>query len=282
MNLKQNTAPFSSLLTASLTALLLISATAQAQTSPKNKSDLWVEKVVAQGVPEDAIKKLMAFRQDNLGKAFNQEVYTCLGKPEGSLRPCEEKKRIRSSKEVVLTDHPYAVIVDYRQSSMSERLFIIHLPTGKVTRMPVTHGKNSGALYAYKFSNIKDSKQSSLGIYILGETYSGGYGSTIRMYGLQGSNNQAYHRDIVMHGAFYAAPDFTQRLNPKTKLPFNRLGVSWGCPAVSMKNAKTWFPLLKDGALIYHYHAELEEAAQSGQEVVGPNLEALPSITAAQ
>jgi len=100
------------------------------------------------------------------------------------------------------------------------------------------------------------------------------------MYGLQGSNDQAYNRDIVMHGADYASTDFPKRENYRTKKPFARLGVSWGCPAVAFSNAKKWFPRLKEGALIYHYHPELEAAAQTGREVTGTNREEL--VTAAE
>lgn len=228
--------------------------------------------ILAGGVPAEALEKLLNFRSENLGKKFQQETYTCIGKPE-SLRPCEEEKRQRTSREISIIDHPYLVIIDFRESSLVERMFIIHLPTGQVTRMQVTHGKNTGNLYAHKFSNIKDSKQTSLGIYMLGEPYVGGYGSTLRMYGLQGSNDQAYNRDIVMHGAPYAAGEFPHSENYKTKKPYGRLGVSWGCPAIALKNAKKWFPLLKDGALVYHYQPELEDAAQTGREVMGIDKE---------
>ena len=230
--------------------------------------------ILEQCVPAELLERALKFRSENMGRTFQQDVYTCSDKPEGSVRPCEENKRSRSSKEVTLTDHPYLLIVDFRQPSVNERLYIIHLPTAKVTKVQVTHGKNTGELYAYKFSNIKDSRQSSLGIYILGEPYNGQYGSTLRMYGLQGSNDQAYNRDIVMHGAPYASPDFPKSQNYKTKKPYGRLGVSWGCPAISLPNAKKWFPILKNGALIYHAHPELETGAQNGREVMGTNPEA--------
>lgn len=225
--------------------------------------------ILGQGVPADLLDRALQFRTENLGRTFTQEVYVCADKPEGSVRPCDEDKRSRSTREIQLPDHPYMVIIDFRQSSLQERLYLIHLPTGKVERMQVTHGKNSGELYAHRFSNIKDSKQTSLGIYMLGEPYTGGYGNTLRMYGLQGSNDQAYNRDIVMHGAPYAAADFPKTTNYRTNKPYGRLGVSWGCPAISLKNAKKWFSQLQGGALIYHAYPELEAAAQNGREVVG-------------
>lgn len=268
-----------SLATAALSVALGLSPLAQAQTAaetttaPTEQKELIASAVrtliLSQGVPAEAFDRLLKFRAENLGQSPQQDVYTCIGKTETTVRPCEEEKRQRASREIKIADHPYVVIIDFRESSMVERMFIIHLPTGKVNRMQATHGKNSGNLYAYKFSNIKDSKQTSLGIYMIGEPYNGGYGSTLRMYGLQGSNNQAYNRDIVMHGAHYASKEFPKSENHQTKKPFGRLGVSWGCPAIALSNAKKWFPILKEGALVYHYQPELEEAAQSGREVSG-------------
>lgn len=257
---------------------VLFSTNLLAQTTPDVKPSTEVDavkkaQILEQGVPAELLERVLKFRAENVGKTYQQETYTCSDKPEGSIRPCDENKRSRSTREVTVPDHPYVVIADFRQASIQERLYIINLTDAKVTKLQVTHGKNSGDLYAYKFSNIKDSRQTSLGIYMLGEPYNGHYGSTLRMYGLQGSNDQAYNRDIVMHGAPYASPDFQNQINYKTKKPYGRLGVSWGCPAIALKNAKKWFPILKEGALIYHAHPDLEEIAQNGREVVGKNLE---------
>ncbi|MFN7728949.1 MAG: murein L,D-transpeptidase catalytic domain family protein [Bdellovibrio sp.] len=231
------------------------------------------EKILSQGVPAQALDQLVRYFDQNNGREYRQDIYICDGQEPTNVKPCEEKKRKTSERTVKLAVHSYGVIIDYTKSSLEQRYFLINWKTGEVTKMLATHGKNTGDLYAYRFSNIKDSRQTSLGIYITGETYTGSYGSTLRLYGLQRSNDQAYHRDIVMHGAWYADASFAKSINPKTKLPFGRLGVSWGCPAIAPSLAKRVFPLLKDGAMVYHFHPELEESAQTGREVRGPNLE---------
>ena len=228
-----------------------------------------LEKVLEQGVPEQAFWDLQNFRSKNLHQEFTQDTYVCKNKTEADVKPCPEKDRTPSNRRIKIPDHSYAIIIDYSRSSIEERLFLIHLRTGLVRKFLVTHGKGSGnGGFAYKFSNVKDSQQTSLGIYMLGEVYEGSYGATMRMYGLEKSNDQAYRRDIVMHGAWYADRSFMTDENPNTKRPYGRLGVSWGCPAVSPAHQKELVPLLREGALIYHYHPELQvEARWTGEEV---------------
>lgn len=226
------------------------------------------EKVTAQGVPAEAFRDLQDFLRVNAGKEFVQDVYTCKGKDEASVKPCSESERSKAVRTVTLKPRDHAVIVDYTKPSTEERFYVIRLKTGAVEKMLGTHGQGSGnGAVAYKFSNVKDSRQTSLGMYLLGEVYSGSYGPTMRMYGLEKSNDQAYNRDIVMHGAWYADKSFLKKTNPKTKRPYGRLGVSWGCPAVSLGDQKRLVPLLKEGALIYHYHAELQAASRLGGPV---------------
>ncbi|MNL80121.1 hypothetical protein D3C87_2068820 [compost metagenome] len=80
----------------------------------------------------------------------------------------------------------------------------------------------------------------------------------------------AYHRDIVMHGAWYAGEEFINTIDPKTGMKFGRLGLSWGCPAVPLSEIQTLITLLQNGGLIMHYHGLLMDAALSGAEVTAP------------
>ncbi|HRO66760.1 MAG TPA: murein L,D-transpeptidase catalytic domain family protein [Pseudobdellovibrionaceae bacterium] len=242
----------------------LIGCSAEAALS---ETELFSE-VTAQGVPAEAFRDVQDFLKNNLDKEFVQDAYTCKGREETSVRPCSESDRTKATKVVTVKAHDYAVIVDYTRPSTEERFFVINMKTGEVEKMLGTHGQGSGnGAVAYKFSNVKDSRQTSLGMYLLGEVYSGNYGPTLRMYGLEKSNDQAYNRDIVMHGAWYADKSFLKKTNPNTKKPYGRLGVSWGCPAVSLGNQKRLVPLLKEGALIYHYHAELQAESRLGGPV---------------
>lgn len=243
--------------------LSVLALSANAQIAPELQ-----KKIVQQGVSADALSRLSKFMYENSGRSFNQDVYTCQDKPEGSVRPCDEPKRDRSSKVVTLETPQYVAIVDYTLPSSKRRFHFIDLKTGAVQSYYSSHGIGSGnGDYAYKFSNKKDSRQTSLGIYLTGEVYYGKYGKTLRMYGLQKSNDQAYNRDIVMHGAWYVGEDFMKSINNKTKEPYGRIGVSWGCPAVSTAIAAKLIPLLQGGSLIMHYHSSLYEASMSGRAV---------------
>lgn len=51
----------------------------------------------------------------------------------------------------------FLTIIDYTEPSTSKRLFLIDLDSGDVKRLLVSHGKNSGKLYATRFSNRPDS-----------------------------------------------------------------------------------------------------------------------------
>ncbi|WP_413293409.1 murein L,D-transpeptidase catalytic domain family protein [Bdellovibrio sp. HCB185ZH] len=247
-----------------LVSVLLTLMTATAIAGPA--SDV-MAKIVSQGVPTDALDRMVRFLDENHGRSFQQSTYDCAKWPD-TIRPCDESER-RPTTTVVTLEYPELVsIVDFTQASTSRRFFLINLRTGDVIRYYVAHGKGSGnSNYATRFSNIKDSKQTSLGFYLAGGIYSGSYGKTLRMYGLQPSNDQAYNRDIVLHGAWYVGEDFINSKNPKTGQPFGRLGVSWGCPALSLSMASKVIPQIQQGSVILHYHKDLMEAAMTGNEV---------------
>ena len=76
------------------------------------------------------------------------------------------------------------------------------------------------------------------------------------LHGLEeGFNDQAYNRAIVMHGAPYVSESFVER--------WNRLGRSWGCPALSVEAAPKVIDYLKDGALLFAYYPDERWLEQS-------------------
>lgn len=246
--------------------LFLLSTPAFSSVSPE-----LFQKITAQGVPNGALSRLLEFMYNFKDRSFLQDTYICAGADPANAKPCEESKRIRSNKMVTLGSPRWVAIIDYGALSTEQRFFLIDLAFGDVFRIYASHGSGSGkSNIASTFSNIKDSKQTSLGIYLAGETYNGKYGSSLRMYGLQGSNSQSYHRDIVMHGAWYAGEEFINTVDPKTGLKFGRLGLSWGCPAVPLTEIKNLIALLQNGGLIMHYHSLLMDSALSGAEVTAP------------
>ncbi|MFA6151430.1 MAG: murein L,D-transpeptidase catalytic domain family protein [Chitinophagaceae bacterium] len=139
-------------------------------------------------------------------------------------------------------------VADYSLSSNVPRLWIIDLRNNKVLQNTyVAHGQGTGEEFAEHFSNRENSHQSSLGFYVTGETYNGGHGLSLYLFGMDNQyNSAAYSRSVVMHGASYVSESFIQQNQ--------RLGRSWGCPAVSEELAPEIINCLKDGTCLFIYH----------------------------
>ena len=143
-------------------------------------------------------------------------------------------------------------LIDFRLSSTRKRMWVIDLNTNKLLYYRlVAHGKNTGGEYARSFSNIRYSNKSSLGFYITGENYTGKHGLSLRLDGMEpGFNDLARQRAVVMHGAAYVSTDFIKL--------YGRLGRSFGCPAIAMKNHKEIIKMLANKSLLFIYSPELE------------------------
>jgi hypothetical protein len=142
-------------------------------------------------------------------------------------------------------------IIDYSKPSTERRLWVVDLKRAKVLfNTWVTHGKNSGNLNATSFSNEPGSLKSSLGVFLTTrEAYVGGNGYSLRLQGLErGINDNAYRRDIVFHGAWYATSNVVKK--------YGLLGRSWGCPAVSEDTARPLIDTIKDNTLVIAYYPD--------------------------
>lgn len=122
-------------------------------------------------------------------------------------------------------------IIDYSLPSTQKRFWLFDLKKSKLLLEDfVAHGKNTGENVAQVFSNTPGSLQSSLGLFRAGSRYTGKHGTSLRLIGLEpGFNDAAYERAIVIHGADYVDPKFIQK--------HQRLGRSFGCPALSPESA---------------------------------------------
>ena len=132
-------------------------------------------------------------------------------------------------------------LIDFKQHNSRERFYIVDMESGRVEKYLVAHGKNSDSNfdgYATKFSNVNDSKMSSLGFYLTAETYSGAHGYSLRLDGLSTTNSNARVRDIVMHAADYVTPG-------------KKIGRSFGCPAVETRYHQQIIDQIKEGSLLY-------------------------------
>jgi hypothetical protein len=238
-----------------------------------------LEKIVSSGVPDTSLQRILNLLKTRGGQASRQDVYRCKDKPPESVKPCEDSQRLPGTKDIQIIDNPrYAIIVDFARPSTQERFFLVDFQTGNVRKFLTTHGRGSGkGQWAHKFSNIKNSSQSSLGLYQTGEIYRGAHGETVRMYGLETSNNRSYVRDIVLHEAHYARASFIKKINPNTGLPYDRLGLSWGCPAISPEALEQLMPLFKSAPVVVDlYHPDLMNDALSGAEVQVPEPSPVP------
>ncbi len=141
-------------------------------------------------------------------------------------------------------------IIDYSLPSSRERFFVINL-TRKylIYKTLVAHGRNSGELYALRFSNKVRSHQSALGFYITGDPYLGGQGYSMILNGIDtGYNDQARLRAIVIHGADYATESYIKQ--------YGRLGRSFGCPALPPEVNTEIIDLIKKGSVVFGFYPD--------------------------
>jgi hypothetical protein len=141
-------------------------------------------------------------------------------------------------------------VIDYSKPSFMKRMAIIELKTGRQSFYRVAHGKNSGELFARRFSDTPESNMSSLGLFRAGEQYYGDHGLALRLDGLDSlRNGNAAKRDIVLHKAGYVSIPFIL-LNTIT-FHGPRIGRSNGCFVVSNRDIGEVVEKLTGGGFIY-------------------------------
>lgn len=144
-----------------------------------------------------------------------------------------------------IVNRNYITIIDYSLHSKSERLYLINVNTGKVDKLHVAHGRGSDEDHngmADSFSNSPNSKKTSLGFFLTAETYIGQHGYSLRLDGLSSTNSNARARAIVIHGADYV------------KKGLDKMGRSYGCPAVDKQLSKNFIDKIKGGSLLFSYY----------------------------
>lgn len=154
-------------------------------------------------------------------------------------------EKIKNMKK--LADTSLITIIDFSKPSYQKRLFIIDMVHVKLLHVNlVAHGKNSGKEWATTFSNISESYKSSPGFYVTGNTYMGGNGYSLKLFGIErGINDNAYKRAIVMHGAPYVCPGFISSQG--------YIGRSQGCPAVPVNDARKIINTIDNGTCLFIY-----------------------------
>lgn len=166
-------------------------------------------------------------------------------------------------------------ICDYGVHSSRQRFYLVNLPREEVQAFHVSHGSGSdrnhdGWLDSY--SNREGSHASSRGAYVTWEWYQGRYGTSVRLGGLEASNEAALRRYIVMHRAKYAEPAHLER--------WGKMGRSQGCFVFGTADFQQILLNLSGGRLLYTDSLGLQEdgAMLSREEQMAlnkPNMQML-------
>ncbi|MEM0970116.1 MAG: murein L,D-transpeptidase catalytic domain family protein [Verrucomicrobiota bacterium] len=141
-------------------------------------------------------------------------------------------------------------VLDFTLPSYLPRLQLYRRGRPSSARLLCSHGRGSGECVPHSFSNTHRSNQTSLGLYRVGSIYTGKYGKSLRLHGLEkGKNDQAYSRSIVLHAAWYADREVIVQNILEGYGP--RLGRSRGCPAISPSDLETVLASLPPGSYLY-------------------------------
>lgn len=145
-------------------------------------------------------------------------------------------------------------IADFGLHSAKPRFHLVNMERGEVHSLHVSHGTGSDREHdgwLKQFSNVEGSNATSRGAYVTWEWYNGRYGTSVRLGGLDPSNDAALRRYIVMHRAAYAEPSHLDK--------WGRLGRSNGCFAFGDEQFRTALLTLSGGRLLYADSLGLEE-----------------------
>ena len=143
-------------------------------------------------------------------------------------------------------EHDRIAIADFALSSDEPRLHVINLGDGRACSLLVAHGSGSDPDHSgwlQRFSNEFDSNASSRGAFSTADYYVGKHGLSQRLLGLDATNNNAFDRAIVIHGAWYA--------NEAMLHKHGKLGRSQGCFAVGEQLLETLFDSLGKGRMLF-------------------------------
>jgi hypothetical protein len=112
-----------------------------------------------------------------------------------------------------VTNKNYVTFVDFSLPTSERRMYVIDLRDGHGKKYLVAHGSGSDPEMTgrpYRFSNTEDSNMSSLGIYLTGIVVppedSPKHANSMYLYGLESTNDNAFTRHILLHGAWYVKP----------------------------------------------------------------------------
>jgi L,D-transpeptidase catalytic domain len=148
--------------------------------------------------------------------------------------------------DVRITERRIMGVADFSIHSATPRFHLINVENGQSEALLVAHGRGSDPDHSgmlQNFSNVPGSEATSSGAYLVGESYVGKYGLSRRLIGLDGENNLAEPRAIVIHPAWYVSQSMIAE--------HGRIGRSQGCFAFSDADIAKVLWQCPPGSLIY-------------------------------
>lgn len=137
-------------------------------------------------------------------------------------------------------------VADFALPSSEPRFHFANLESGTVRSFLVAHGRGSDPEHdgwLKSFSNVPGSEATSRGGYLTCEWYTGKYGTSVRLEGLDPDNSLALDRAIVMHQAWYVDPSMIGR--------WGKIGRSEGCFAMAPQDYNEALWHLSGGRLLF-------------------------------
>lgn len=132
-------------------------------------------------------------REKNVSAIANASTFTLI------LRNRAAEARAYSRQKNFSTR--YCFLIDMSIPSGKKRFFVYDFLTNRIVYSGLVSHGSGGIHYSSqpKFSNSAGSDCTSLGKYRIGELYRGEYGKSYKLYGLEGTNSNAYKRAVVLH-----------------------------------------------------------------------------------
>jgi L,D-transpeptidase catalytic domain len=138
-------------------------------------------------------------------------------------------------------------VADFSLPSCQPRLHLVDVAAGRVIASHlVAHGRGSDPRHTgwlERFSNEPGSYATSAGAFRTDGFYEGAHGRSIRLSGLDPSNDKALARAIVVHGAWY--------VSESVAATHGVLGRSEGCFALSAASLSSIMERMGPGRMIY-------------------------------
>lgn len=165
---------------------------------------------------------------------------------DAKLAEIARQAQAKAASSDLLWHTDYVGIADFGLRSSEPRFHFVNLEAGTVSSCLVSHGDGSDPEHdgwLNWFSNMHGSHCTSEGTYATFGWYTGRYGTSIRLEGLDPTNSNALDRAIVMHRAKYAEALHLEK--------WGRLGRSNGCFAFGDADFKLALLKLGGGRVLH-------------------------------